>query len=155
MIHITTTHIWFILTLFCLILEMGNPGLFYFLSIALGSFMAFIASLYNFNIAEQCAICLTGSLGMLFLLLTYVKKSQKNKTSKLYQSNMYQLIGKTIEITEVTSEVSGYGKVNGETWPVKSQSDKSLTVGMLAIITGVQGCHLQVNSLTNDSLPNN
>jgi membrane protein implicated in regulation of membrane protease activity len=145
---------------------MGNPGLFYFLSIALGSFMAFIASLYNFDIATQSAICLTGSLGMLFLLQTSVKKSQKNKTSKMYQSNMYQLIGKTIEITEVTSATSGetrrsceatktgYGKINGETWPVKTQGNKSLTVGMHAIITGVQGCHLQVDSLANDNLPN-
>ena len=84
----------------------------------------------------------------------------------MYQSNMYQLIGKTIEITEVTSAISdetrrssevtktGYGKVNGETWPVKSQGNKGLTVGMHAIITGVQGCHLQINSLSNDSLIN-
>ncbi|MFA5998695.1 MAG: NfeD family protein [Candidatus Babeliales bacterium] len=148
------THIWFILALFWLFLEMGNPGLFYFLSIAFGSFMAFVASLYNLDIAAQCTICLTGSLGMLFLLQTYVKKSQKNKSSKMYQSNMYQLIGKTIEITEITSATSGYGKINGETWSVKSQGNKSLTVGMLAIITGVQGCHLQINSLANDSLSN-
>ena len=86
---------------------------------------------------------------MLFLLLTYVRKSQKNKTSKMYQSNMYQLIGKTVEITEVTSATSGYGKVNEEIWPVKSLGNKDLTVGMLATITGISGCHLQINCPSN------
>ena len=146
------THIfWFILTFFCLALELGNPGLFYFLSIALGSFMAFIASLFDFDILAQSAICFLSSVCSLVLLLTYVKKSQQHKTSKIYQSNIYQLIGKTVEIIEVTSCNSGYGKVDEEIWPVKSQSTKNLTVGMHATVTGIQGCHLQINNLTNDS----
>lgn len=152
--EIPITNMWLVLTFACLILELGNPGLFYFLSIAFGSFIACIASMYQVEIINQWAICLLSCVSMLFVLHRYVKKSQKNKTSQVYQSNIYLLIGKTVEIIEVTSSTSGYAKVNEEIWPVKTHSKKDLRVGMFATVTGVQGCHLQIDNSANDKLSN-
>ncbi|MCX5923037.1 MAG: NfeD family protein [Candidatus Dependentiae bacterium] len=159
------THVWFLLTVSFIILELSNPGLFYFLSLAIGSACLFLLSFYDYanwfplicldietqSIATQCIVFFATTLIALFLLHRYAKKSQKQKGSKAYLSNMYQLIGKTVEITSVDDfcELSGYGKVSNETWPIKLQVHQNLKspqlkVGMLATITGVQGCHLQI-----------
>lgn len=159
------THTWFILTVSFIILELSSPGLFYFLSLAVGAACAFLISFYDYSnliplissdpvtqsIAVQCTVFFASTLIALFVLHKYAKKSQKQKTSKAYLSNMYQLIGKTVEITSIDDfcELSGYGKVSNETWPVKLQVHQNiktsqLKVGMLATITGVQGCHLQI-----------
>jgi len=85
------------------------------------------------------------------MLHLFVKKGQKHKTSKVYLSNMYLLVGKTVEITSVDNECpqSGYGRVSNEIWPVKVQNNhnlkiQELKIGMTATIIGVQGCHLQI-----------
>jgi len=159
-------HLWFLLTIFFILLELSNPGLFYFLSLAIGSSCTFLTSFYDFNslltfnscnIVIQCSVFFVATLISVILLHRYAKQNQKQKSSKAYLSNMYQLIGKTVEITQVSDycNQSGYGKVNGEVWQIKLQTNHAnklskLNVGMLATVVGVQGCHLQV--VTNDNI---
>ncbi len=155
-----TIHLWFLLTIFFILLELSNPGLFYFLSLAIGSSSSFLISFYDFsnflqlsscNIIVQCTMFFITSLISLILLHRYAKNNQKQKSSKAYLSNMYQLVGKTIEITQINDfcNQSGYGKIHGEVWQVKLQTHHAskishLKVGTIATIIGVQGCHLQI-----------
>jgi len=151
------TQLWFTLSIMFILMELFNPGLFFFLALALGALATLFADLYDCLYINEYAYFFVAS-GIMFGLLHFLVKSlQKQKNSKAYQSNTYLLLGKTIEITQVIADDIGYGKVDGEIWQVKLQSkikqgsmprqeiqESVLKVGMHALVTGIKGCHLQV-----------
>ncbi len=128
-----------------LLAELFNPGLFYFLAISIGSWCAIIANIMNLDESIQCLIFLISSVGACIFLQCVVKKMLKQKSSKSYVSNTSLLIGKTVEITSLVSDYSGYGKVGGEIWVVKSKNDIPLQVGAKGIVIAISGCHLEVD----------
>ena len=98
----------------------------------------------------QCLLFFAISALLLTILYFY---NRRLKSIQPYQSNMHQLIGQKIDIIEVTSPITGFGKINNQTWaitlhnqPKHSEQSKtsSLVVGQQALVTGIQGCHLQV-----------
>lgn len=139
---------WFVLSIMFILMELINPGLFFFLALALGALATFFAELHNSLYINEYAYFFITSGIMFGLLQLLVKTMQKQKTSKTYQSNTHLLLGKTIEITEVISDDIGYGKLDGEIWQVKLQNkaDK-LQIGMPALVVGIKGCHLQITTI--------
>lgn len=126
-------------------MELINPGLFFFLALALGALATLIAQIYDILPVNEYAYFFVSSGIMFGLLHLLVKSMQKQKKSKTYQSNIHLLLGKTIEVTEVISDDIGYGKLDGEIWQVKLQSKtEKLYVGMHGLVIGIKGCHLQV-----------
>jgi membrane protein implicated in regulation of membrane protease activity len=98
---------------------------------------------------NEYAFFFTISCLMLIVLQLLAKHLQKSKTSKNYQSNTHLLLGKTVEVTQVISDDTGYAKLDGQLWQVKLQhKNQKLQLGMQAIVVGVKGCHLQINQTT-------
>jgi len=140
---------WFIISAVFIILELANPGLFFFLALSLGALSTMLIQLQQPLPIHEYAFFFISS-GIMFLFLNMIVKTISNKkTSKIYSSSMNLLIGKTIEITEVISDDTGYTQVDGETWMIKSYNqNQKLKIGMHALVIGVKGCHLQVDLLT-------
>jgi len=145
---------WFILSSIFIFLELLNPGLFFFLALSLGGLTTMFAEYQNNLPIHEYAFFFISS-GLMFVFLNFiVKVLQKKKHSKFYESNMYVMIGKIIEITEVISQDTGYAQVQGEIWMVKLKDDKNklslenrLEPGKKALVVGVKGCHLQIDLL--------
>ena len=139
---------WFILSCGFILLEIGNPGLLYFLAIAIGSIAAFVANLLDFSENIQYMIFFiicTIAISCVYLFSKYITKYDNKKSHK---SNTDLLIGKIVTITEVQSLKIGQGKLDGEQWLVKLHEDGELKIGMKCVVVAVQGCHLQINIIS-------
>lgn len=135
--------IWFLFMFFFIILEIGHPGLLYFLALAGGSAAAYVASLLGSSLSIQYLVFFVTSILAIFLVYRFVRCiSIQNKGS--YRSNTDLLLGKTAIIVSLQSLTSGQGKLGGEIWFVKYQGEGALQIGMKVSVVGVQGCHLQV-----------
>lgn len=134
--------IWLGLMFLFLVLEIGHPGLLYFISFACGALGAFVASTQEYSFFLQAITFFAMTLCALMVVHKFVKRSMHDLKS--HRSNVDQLLGKTVRITEVQSAKIGYGKLGGEIWLVKLQGAEELRVGMKATVVGIQGCHLQV-----------
>lgn len=137
------TQFWFLLSSFFIILEIGHPGLLYFLALAGGAFAACVVSWLGYSATMQNIMFFTASvvaIGLVSILVRYVAVPD----TKFHKSNTDLLLGKTVTVVEIQSVSTGLAKLGGETWLVKLQGEGELTVGMKAIVIGVQGCHLQI-----------
>lgn len=142
------TNFWFILSALLIFLELINPGLFFFLALSLGALSTMLIQLQEIPLMQQYIFFFISSGIMFGLLNLFVKILQKKKQTKVYASNMHLMIGKIIKITELISDDTGYGQVDGEIWMVKIQNPhQKLEVEKQALVVGVKGCHLQINLL--------
>ncbi|MBI2344992.1 NfeD family protein [Candidatus Dependentiae bacterium] len=142
------TKFWFIISAFFIFIEILNPGLFFFLALALGALTTMLTEYQNNLPINQYIFFFIASGAMFLLLNLMVKFLQKKKQSKFYESNMYLMIGKIVEITEIISDDTGYAQVDGELWMVKLQKkEEKLIIEQKALVIGVKGCHLQINLL--------
>ena len=137
-----TSLIWLGLVFFFVVLEIGHPGLLYFLSLAFGALGALLATGYEHSFFVQACVFFAVTVVALVMLYWIVRRNMR--AFKSHRSNVDQLLGRTVKITEVSSSTNGYGKVGGEVWLVKLQGSGELMVGMKVTVVGVQGCHLQV-----------
>lgn len=145
------TNFWFIISSIFILLELFNPGLFFFLALSLGGLITMFAEYQHSLPCNQYAFFFVISLLMFMILNGIVKFIQKKKQSKFYESNIGLMVGKRVIITEVLSDDAGYTQVDGEIWMVKLQKHKNklsleqtLNVGQEALVIGVKGCHLQI-----------
>lgn len=137
--------IWFVLSFVFVVLEIGHPGLFYFLALSFGSFSAFIASYLQYSVYTQSIIFFMMTFLCIAILHLFIKQSLHSL--KGHRSNVEQLLGKHVTVIEVRSSIAGLGKVGGEVWSIKLQQEGELQVGMQVVVVGVQGCHLKVQIL--------
>ena len=142
------TQFWFIFSAIFIIIELLNPGLFFFLALSLGALTTMLLEYQETLPINQYAFFFVASATMFMILNCIVKFLQKKKQSKFYESNIQLMIGKIVEITEVISDDTGYAQVDGEIWMVKLPTKNSpLQVGQHVLVIGVKGCHLQINLL--------
>jgi membrane protein implicated in regulation of membrane protease activity len=142
------TQFWFIISTAFIVLELTNPGLFFFLALSLGALATMFAQLQGMSLVDQYIFFFISSGIMFYVLTLLIKALQKKKQSQKYDSNVDLLIGKTVEITELISLDTGYGQVDGEIWMVKlHDKNQNLKIGMQALVIGVKGCHLKIVSI--------
>lgn len=126
------------------LLEIGHPGLLYFLALAGGASAAFFASWLGYDVAVQYVVffvACTVAMAFVYFFVQYIAVHNR----KSHRSNTDLLLGKMVTIIDVQSPKVGQGKLGGETWLVKLQGDGELIRGMKVYVVGVQGCHLQVH----------
>lgn len=133
--------IWLIFALFFLLLEMGSPGLFYFLSFFFGGVIAALLSIWISDLNVQVIAFFLGSIVSFALLWFWVKKEHTVTT----KTNVYALQGKKgVVLKEITKNNVGTVKVGGEIWSAKSIHAQDIKVGAIVEIVRVQGAHLMV-----------
>jgi len=140
--------IWFYLFFAFLVLEMGHPGLFYFLSFSFGSAAAFISAWFELSDLWQITIFLVGTC-LSLLVMHYVMKSQRDQlAAPSHRSNLDALIGKKVYVFQSSHDINMWQtKIAGQIWLVREMHDRPLVEGQQVIIVEVQGCHLRVESI--------
>lgn len=137
--------LWFGLCFFFLILEMGHPGLFYFLSFSCGSLVALLMSMLEFSLHVQSSSFLLGTLMALLFVHMFVKQKMKQLQSAMHRSNIDALIGQKVVVYQSSHDACvWYAQIEGQVWVVKSVKPEQLQEGREMIIVQVKGCHLRV-----------
>ena len=138
--------LWFCSIFFFLILEMGHPGLLYFISFSCGALAAFVATWYGFAVSLQFAAFIVGTCAALYGI-HFFTMLQKNKLATVsHRSNTDALIGlKVVVFQSLQDSAIWQTKIAGQVWQVQAVKQQTLTEGQQAIIVGVQGCHLKVD----------
>jgi membrane protein implicated in regulation of membrane protease activity len=136
----TLSLFWTILSLSFVILELGHPGLLFFLSFSCGSCAALIANLFGLSLIAQGSLFFIVTAIALLLMRFGLKKFHRTH----YRTNIYALIGKQATVTqEVSHEKPGYVMVDGQPWMARSTAH-TIPVGAIVRVRETRGAHLIV-----------
>lgn len=132
---------WSVAVFIFLLIELGHPGLFFFLSFALGALAALVVSFW-FALPIQ-GLLFFGISFISFLLLSAIARK---KSSSLHPTNVQALIGKrAIVIKEIQENNAGQVFIDGQYWSARA-AHGSIAQGSTVVITAVKGCHLIVKT---------
>lgn len=138
---------WLTVALATACLELGHPGLFYFLSCASGAVIAALSALYGIEFEYQILIFFVMTIGSIFaikhLLVNWLA------THAQYHSNTQALHGQHVYVTQaIFPNKSGTVKIGSETWVARSTNDAEiLHVGQLVEVVRVVGAHVKVRKI--------
>lgn len=138
---------WFSLIFLFLFLEMGHPGLLYFLSFSFGSLCACIATLYDASIVSQFGLFIAGVCGALYAMHYWFGLKNKQLQIPSHRSNLDALIGQKVIVIVSEDNNIAQARVAGQLWLVRSVHNENLVAGQQVVIVDVQGCHLRVDSI--------
>ena len=141
----TTLVLWSLLCGLCIIVELGSPGLFFFLSFALGALVAAGVSLMGLSSLVEVVVFLGVSVLSFFVLRWYAKHTGKENV----QTNIYALKGKKgVVLAQITPLKRGWVKIEGETWAAAPVDNCSYDKGEIVQIVSVSGAHVKVRKST-------
>lgn len=128
-----------------LLLEMGHPGLFFFLSFCFAALGSAKVAYFGFSLVSQLMVFVIGFFAAFGLLRMYVRRIAHHHVPR---TNMYALEGKKgLVIATIIPNFAGQVKVNGEIWMAKSLDNELLPEGSMVQVVRVQGAHLVVQSI--------
>jgi len=139
-------YLWLIIAISFLFLELATPGLFFFVSFALGSLCAAGLAFLGYSFTVQAVIWLLISLLLFFVLRKYLQLS--NRSEVMYasgQTNIDALSGMVgVVVQAITPQKKGLVKVGGELWRASAHKKEVLEKGCWVKVLGVQGNSLVV-----------
>ena len=140
--------VWFSLIFLFLFLEMGHPGLLYFLSFSCGALCSYVATLYGVCVPYQLIVFIAGTCCALLGVYFSLKQKKNQFQAPSHRSNLDALIGKKIVILQSEQDSTVLqARVSGQLWQVRSVHGEQLVAGQQVIIVDVQGCHLRVDTI--------
>jgi membrane protein implicated in regulation of membrane protease activity len=143
-----STFIWFGFIFLFLFLEMGHPGLLYFLSFSCGALCSFAATFYGAGVPYQLLIFIAGTCGALLGVHFLINRKKNQLQTPSHRSNLDALIGKKIVVVQSEHDANVFqARVSGQLWLVRCVHDEKLVPGQQVMIVDVQGCHLRVDSI--------
>jgi len=143
---------WMTFAFLFLLLEIGSPGLFFFIGLFFGGIGAAIAALYTPFFIDQFFVFFgitTGALVLLrYIALPYLAKNRTHE-----RTNMYALQGKHgFVIVPITSREPGMVKVQGERWIAYALHNNPLAEGDEIEVVDIRGAHLIVKKYIRSQL---
>lgn len=133
---------WLITALICAGLELGTPGLFWFLSFSIGSAVAALAAVGGLSFGWQLNLFLLGLAGGAWFLKFY---SRYAIPKSHFRTNVSALVGKTGIVTQVIlPHQAGQVNLNGEIWSARALSSGAIFPGTIIEVVSFSGCHLIV-----------
>jgi membrane protein implicated in regulation of membrane protease activity len=140
---------WCIICFISVVLELVSPGLFFFLSFAIGSIFSGIVSLLDFDLTIQLAVFLITSIISFFSLRIWLKMTYKDT---LHKTNVYALLGKKgIVVEDIKIPNKGLVKVNGEIWSAISKSGQSYYKNTIVEVIDIKGINIIVQKASDSS----
>lgn len=138
---------WLVIAVLFLFMEMGSPGLFFFLSFFFGALVAAFSTFFTSSIIVQGFIFLGSSVIAFAVLRLWVKKKVlKAKEHEL--TNIYALKGKRAKVIKsIVSPESGKVKVYGEIWSARTLENGAIEQGVYVEIVDIRGSHLIVKKI--------
>jgi membrane protein implicated in regulation of membrane protease activity len=142
-------YVWLIIAILFLFVELATPGLFFFISCALGATAAAVAAVFDFSLVTQCMIALGGSVSTFIFLRFLTKKYHLAPVEyERPHTNIDALIGKTGIVTKtIPPSESGQVKVGNELWAAQEVNKETLYAGTHVTILRIQGNKLIVKGL--------
>lgn len=140
--------LWLLLALAFALVEIFAPGVFFFLSFAIGASVASISALFWPALALQLPIALIASC-VSFLLLSKIIESKKLSTAehRHASTNIESLPGlKVVAQTDFTSDGTGFVKLECEVWSAKNLGSPLLQ-GDKAVVLKVEGNKLFIKKI--------
>lgn len=137
-------YLWLAIALGTLMLEIGHPGLFLFLSFALGAGSAALAAFFAFSLTTQIIFFIVYTIISILVLqqLAHLLHHKEIPT------NAQALQGKCgIVIKHIAAHAPGQVKVNGEIWTARSYDARSFEPNTHVLIVRVLGSHVIVTGL--------
>ena len=130
-------YFWIVMSFLFLFAELQTPGLFFFVSFAVGSLGAAIFAFLKYSLVIQCVAGLAISLITFFLMRSFLKK--KRLSDVRYESsetNIDALVGKSGVVTsEIKPREKGQVKVGGEIWrAMTDKKDNGLVIERGAVV---------------------
>src|ERR1700722_9201500 len=112
--EITNACFWLIIAFFFLIMEMGSPGLFFFIAFFCGGLIAASVSMLTSSVIIQ-TICFLSGTGVASLFLRYCVVPRIGKDRHHERTNVYALKGKQgFVVKNISFEYPGLVRINGE-----------------------------------------
>jgi membrane protein implicated in regulation of membrane protease activity len=140
-------YFWGVIAIFFLILEMGNPGLFFFLSFFCGGLGATTATFFVESIIMQTVVFFVTTVCSLVLLRYYVMP-HVGKDHSHERTNVYALQGKRgFVVHTITSQTPGLVRVNGEKWAARSVRGSTIEQGVQVEVVDIRGAHVIVKDV--------
>lgn len=136
---------WLVIALF-LIMEMGSPGFFFFISFFAGALGSAVASLFLLSFFVQTIVFLCVTSGSFVFLRYWVKKQMIPR--HVFPTNVYALQGKRgYVIKKIEQDFSGQVKVRGQVWSAQSYNNQIIEKNSAVEIIDIRGVHLIVKKL--------
>ena len=142
--HLTV--FWLLVGILFLFSEVSAPGLFFFLSFAIGSFAAALFSFIGLSFVLQCSFGLVVSIFSFVIMRTLLKKHHySNVTYSDSRTNISALIGKRgVLITGIKDGSYGRVKVRGEEWSAQADNGTEISKGQNVKVVSIKGNKLVV-----------
>ncbi len=135
-------YFWLILALVFLLLEISTPGLFLFVTFAIGSILASIVAFLDYSLFVQCITLILGFLASFLIIKLFLKR----KESQRVNTTVDALVGRICLVTKkIDKNNSGLVKVDGEVWAAIAKDDKEFLPGQNVKIVFVKGNKLIVS----------
>lgn len=140
----TTMYWWLLVAFFFLIMEMGHPGLFYFLSFFFGGLTAAAVSYMTESLIVETIAFFCGTIVAL-----YVLRSWAGKNRPAQHTNFYVLRGKRgVVKQDISSENPGLVTIGGQVWAARIiHHDDKVLIGDVVEVVDVRGAHVVVKKI--------
>lgn len=140
-------YFWLIVAILFLVLEMGSPGLFFFLSFFFGGLAAAFSTVWMSSIIAQTAVFFIGTVISL-IVLRYFVVPLIGKDRPHERTNVYALQGKRgFVVTHIGEKQSGMVKISGVTWAARCVHGDIINVGDEVEVVDVRGTHVIVKKI--------
>lgn len=136
-----SVYFWIVMTILFLFAELNTPGLFFFISFAVGSLCAAVLALFGYSLVIQCLGGLLVSIISFFLLKKYLKKTQMSEVFyDDHHTNIYALAGKSgVVMKSIEADRTGSVKVGGEVWRARSEKGETIEKGKMVSVLKIEG----------------
>lgn len=138
---------WLIAAILLLLLEVGVPGLFFFMSFALGSAAASVCAFLDLSLYIQCTVAIVSS-ALCLSVLKYIASHKKlitHVSTKHAHTNTDALIGEQALVTvAIEARTPGRIKVKGDEWTAVSLHGTAFHQGSIVTIVRIEGNKLIV-----------
>ena len=139
--------LWISVIILFLLAEVGHPGLFCFLPCAIGAAVSALLSVWTESLLIQAITFLVGSVVAFIVIHLWLKKHRVNECVG-EKTNADALVGLQTRLTQAIEEHgTGYVKVNGQVWMVRSVNGNRIEVNAPIEIVEVRGAHLIVKEI--------
>ena len=146
--NLTTTIIWGVLALICLVLELTSGG-FYLMCFAFGCAASAICASFGLGFVGQIIVFAVSTTATLFFVRPIMVRMMKSRDKEDVRTNADAIIGRTAIVSEEI-KAGGFGRValDGDDWKATATTD--IAKGEQVEIISRESIILTVNKLNNN-----
>jgi len=138
---------WLIAAFFFLILEIGSPGLFFFISFFFGCLVAATSTFFIESIAIQTILFFCGT-SVIFLILQYYVVPRMAKNRPHEKTNVDALKGKHgLVLKSISPDHTGLIRLQGQVWAARVAHEETIFEGEKVEVIDIRGTHVVVKKV--------